>query len=328
VADVTVFGAGAMGTAFAMHAARNGLDTALWANPFDVDAVEALRSDGRHPLLPNRVPADLEVFGPDELDRAASSCRLAVMAANSAGARSLARMVNGVLHAGTIVSLAKGLEAATGLRPSEVYAEELDARVIAIGGPCLAGDLAAGLPTATVWASASEADAIAAGRRFESPTYQIGYTDDVIGVELASMIKNVAAIGIGILDGLARPLGTEFKNAKGSLFTKAMHELAELVTQLGGRGETALGLAGLGDALATALGGRNAIYGAMVGAGVAPEEAMADMAARRLTVEGYASAREVDRLAAAKGIVLPFHLAVCRVLFEGAEPRTVLEALR
>src|SRR2546421_5693848 len=154
MARVTVLGAGAMGTAVAMHSARRGLDTALWANPFDEKVLGRMREDGRHPNLPEHLPSQLAVLGPDELEKAAAGCEIAVMGASSAGARSLAEMVRDHVAASSLVSIAKGLEPETGRRMSEVYGEELpNATVIAMAGPCLAAELAQGLPSTAVWAS-------------------------------------------------------------------------------------------------------------------------------------------------------------------------------
>jgi glycerol-3-phosphate dehydrogenase (NAD(P)+) len=252
------------------------------------------------------------------------------MGANSHGARSLARMVKeAVGGASAVISVAKGLEPETGLRMSQVYGTELGGiDVVAIGGPCLAGELAEGLPTAAVWASSDGTLARADGAVFESSAYQIVTTDDVAGVELCSMMKNVAAIGLGFLDGMGKPTAEDFKNAKAALFTKAAHELSGLVTALGGRPETALGLAGIGDQLVTGLGGRNRLYGERVGAGEAPEAALRDMENRGMTVEGVDSTRDVHRLAGEAGLDLPYHLAIYRVLFEGSDPHHVLEVLR
>jgi len=126
MAQVTVFGAGAMGTAFAMHAVRRGLDTALWANPYDARALAAMREDNRHPALPEHLPGGLTLHEHEALHDAARGCEVAVMGANSAGARSLARMVADAVPAEAfVVSVAKGLEPDTGRRMSEVYSEEL-----------------------------------------------------------------------------------------------------------------------------------------------------------------------------------------------------------
>jgi glycerol-3-phosphate dehydrogenase (NAD(P)+) len=319
-----------MGTAFAMHSARLGNDTHLWANPHDLRAYATLLHERKHPLLPEYLPSDLVLHGPNELREAASGCDVAVMGANSHGARSLAQMVQGRLDAATfIVSVAKGLEPETGRRISEIYSAELPGPcVISVGGPCLAGELAEGLPTAGVWAAVTADDAARAGKLFEDRHYQLAYTDDVVGVELCSMMKNVAAIGLGMLDGLGKPTSEDFKNAKAALFTRAAHELAELVTALGGRRDTVYGLAGLGDQLVTSLGGRNRLFGEMVGAGDPPEATLAELESRGMTVEGVDSTRDVQRLAQENQVEIPFHAAIHRVLFEGAHPREVLEVLR
>lgn len=319
-----------MGTALAMHAARAGNDTTLWANEHDLRAYAGLRDERRHPLLPEHLPDPVQVLGPGELDAAADGVEVAVMGANSHGARSLARMVRGHVNgARVVVSVAKGLEPETHQRMSQVYAEELGGpAVIAVGGPCLASELAEGVPTASVWASADDLVARETGEGFADRHYQLAYTDDVIGVELCSMMKNVAAIGLGILDGLGKPTAQEFNNAKAALFTKAAMELVEFVTALGGRPETVHGLAGVGDQLVTSLGGRNRLYGEMVGSGAPPGVALEELERRGLTVEGVDSTREVRRLAVEHDLDLPYHAAIHRVLFEDARPDDVMEVLR
>lgn len=323
-----MFGAGAMGTAFAMHAARSGIETALWANPFDERALEAMRSDGRHPALPDHLPAELQVFGPEELDRAAAGCDIAVMGASSAGARSLSRMVRERVRPSFVVSLAKGLEPGTGRRMSELYGEEIPAAVpVATGGPCLAGELAEGRPTAAVWGAERVELVEKVGVRLTGASFQLAYTDDVAGLEFCAVAKNVAAIGMGILDGIAKVGGQELKNAKAALFTRAIAELRALVVALGGREETVMGLAGVGDVLVTSLGGRNRLYGEMVGEGGDPAATLERLSERGMTVEGVESTRDLRGLADRTTLELPYHLAVHRVLFEGADPRSVLEVL-
>ena len=329
MARLTVFGAGAMGTAMAMHAARTGADVALWANPLDDAAFAAISADNKHPALPDYLPDTLPIFGPDQIDRAAEGCEIAILAANSAGARSLAEMVRPVLgDARVLVSVAKGLESESGLRTTEVYAAELPgAPVISIGGPCLAAELAQGSPTAAVWGGPTVADARIAGDLLRTERYQIDFTDDLPGLEYCSVAKNVTAIGMGLLDGLGAAMSEDFKNAKAALFSKGITEVAEFIEALGGRWETAMGLAGLGDILVTGLGGRNRLYGELVGAGAEPLAALHDMQARGMTVEGVDSARDVHRLASERGLELPFHSAIYRVLLDGGDPRTLLEVL-
>jgi glycerol-3-phosphate dehydrogenase (NAD(P)+) len=138
----------------------------------------------------------------------------------------------------------------------------------------------------------------------------------------------VAAIGLGLLDGIGKAAGIDYQNAKAALFTRAAHEIVLLVTALGGRAETAMGLAGIGDQLVTSLGGRNRLYGELVGAGDPPLDTLRELEARGLTVEGVASTKDVRRLADERDVELPFHGTIHRVLFDGAPPHDVLEVLR
>jgi glycerol-3-phosphate dehydrogenase (NAD(P)+) len=330
VTRTAVFGAGAMGTAVAMHAARRGHDVTLWGSAHDERALERLRADRSHPSLAEHLPTEVRLFGPGELAEASAGGEIVVLGANSHGARSLAREIAPHVGRATVaVSVAKGLEPGSGRRMSQVYGEELtDIPIVSVGGPCLATELAQGLPTAGVWSAAALETARAAGEPFDAEAYQLTYTDDVIGVELCAMMKNVAAIGLGMLDGLGKPTGEDFKNAKAALFTKAAHEIVELVGASGGRAETAFGLAGIGDQLVTSLGGRNRLYGELVGAGEAPEATLRDLEARGLTVEGVDSTRDVARLADELSLQLPYHAAIHRVLFDGADARDILEVLR
>ena len=319
-----------MGTAVAMHLSRCGNDTTLWASPHDAAVLDPLRTDRRHPGLPEHLPDSLRVLGPDLLEEAGGGVEVAVMGAHSGGARTLGRLVaeaHGDLP--FVVGLAKGLEQGTGKRMSEVYAEEVGhARVVSMGGPCLAPEIAQGLPTAAVFASAHPDAAETCADAFRSAEFRVVTTDDVAGVEYCTVAKNVGAIGMGIVDGFGKVSNQGYRNAKAALFTQAVDELDRLVVALGGRRETASGLAGLGDTLVTSLGGRNRLYGELIGEGADPEHTLADLVAQGLTVEGVESAREVDRLTRELGLDLPLHAQIHRILFEAAPPRSLLDCLK
>ncbi|HYT77777.1 MAG TPA: NAD(P)H-dependent glycerol-3-phosphate dehydrogenase [Actinomycetota bacterium] len=326
---VTVFGAGAMGTATAMHLARNGNRTFLWASEFDQNILPALVEQRRHPVLPEHLPDSLKVIGPEALGEAVGGIDIAVMGAHSGGARTLARIVTeGRGPLSLVVGVAKGLEPNTLKRMSEVYAEEVGHdRVISVGGPCLAGEVAQGLPCSVIFASEHAASAQTAAEAFRSPAYHVRITDDLLGVEYCMVAKNVAAIGLGILDGLGKGIGFEYRNAKAALFSQACAELVELVVALGGRAETANGLAGLGDALVTSLGGRNRLFGELLGEAVSPNDALSDLMKKGMTVEGVESSRDVARLAEGKGLRLPFFEQIHRIVFDGAPAVSVLDCL-
>ena len=326
---VAVFGAGAMGTALAIHLARDGDEVALWGSEFDERVLPQLR-ERSHPALPERLPASVRVFGPDELDDAAKEIDLAVMAAHSAGARSLAGLVSdAVADVAAVVSIAKGLEPETMKRMSEVYAEELrDKPVVAVGGPALAPEVAEGQPCVAVFASEDAGMLRLAAERFAAESYRVESTDDCAGLEYCGTAKNVGAIASGIVEGIAEERDQEYRNARSVIFARAAAEMADLVGALGGRRETALGLAGVGDLLVTSLGGRNRQYGRTIGEGASPTHALEDMQARGMTVEGVDSARDVHELARREGLELPVHEAVYRVVHGGADPSTILEVVR
>jgi len=167
-----------------------------------------------------------------------------------------------------------------------------------------------------------------AAQTLRSKSFHVAVTDDIAGVEYCTVAKNVAAIGMGILDGLGKVDGSSYSNAKAALFTQAIAELGQLVTALGGCEETVRGLAGLGDTLVTSLGGRNRLYGELIGEGADPEHTLADLVAQGLTVERVESAREVDRLTRELGLDLPLHAQIHRILFEAAPPRSLLDCLK
>jgi glycerol-3-phosphate dehydrogenase (NAD(P)+) len=319
-----------MGTAIAMHLARNRNETALWASPYDAGLLDALVDDRRHPALADHLPESLTVLDSDRLEEAAKGIDIAVLGAHSGGARTMARFVmDGCGALPLVVGVAKGLEAGTGKRISVVYAEEIGhERVVSMGGPCLAGEIARGLPTSAVLAARDPGAAEEAARPFRSKTFHVEVTDDVAGVEYCTVAKNVAAIGMGILDGLGKVDGSAYSNARAALFTQAVAEVSELVVALGGREETAWGLAGLGDTLVTSLGGRNRLFGELIGEGAEPKIAVAELAVRGLTVEGWDSAQDVRRLAQATGLTLSYLSQVTDILFGSAPAISVLDCLK
>jgi glycerol-3-phosphate dehydrogenase (NAD(P)+) len=312
-----------------MHLARTGTDTVLWAGPYDAAVLPLLLEDRRHPNLPEFLPAALKVMGPDDLQAAGEGMDVAVMGAHSGGARNLARLVReGCGGLPLVVGLAKGLEPETRHRMSEVYGEEAGHhRVVSAGGPALAPELAEGLHTGMVFAAPDPGTAEEAAAMFRSPTLHVGVTDDLIGLEYCAVAKNPAAIGIGILDGMARVQGHEYRNAKAALFTLAFHALARLTVALGGRAETATGLAGLGDLLVTSLGGRNRLYGELLGEGVDPGTALRQLQGRGMTVEGVESTRQIHAVLRDAGVAIPFFTLMYTILFEGAPAASVLDRL-
>jgi glycerol-3-phosphate dehydrogenase (NAD(P)+) len=199
---------------------------------------------------------------------------------------------------------------------------------VAVGGPCKANEVAAGRPTAAVFGGLDTAAVAGCARALATPVYRLQLTDDIDGLEAAAAAKNVYAIAVGVCHGLTEAGGRPWHDLAAATFTQAVAEMRRLAVALGGRDETVLGLAGVGDLEVTALSGRNRVFGARVGRGEPPRVALAAMAAAGQTVEGVPAARLARELAAQLGgeleAGLPLLAAVTRILDGAADPAALL----
>jgi glycerol-3-phosphate dehydrogenase (NAD(P)+) len=223
-----------------------------------------------------------------------------------------------------LISAAKGLEMDSGKRMSEVLVEEippaLRARVCVLSGPNLAAEISQGLTAASVVAAEPIAMAERARELMQSPRFLLSATDDVIGVELAGALKNIVALGAGMMDGLG--LG---ENAKAAFVTWSWAEIVSLGVALGARAGTFYGLAGMGDLVATCAGNlsRNHYLGYEVARGRSLEEVSASMSQ---VVEGVGTTMAVHQLANRCNLKAPIADLMYRVLFENLPvPRTLAD---
>ena len=211
------------------------------------------------------------------------------------------------------VSVVKGIERGTLLRPSEVLEEATGPKRLAVlSGPCLSREVASQLP-ATVVVASTEADGAEAARKaFATPWFRVYTSDDPVGVELGGALKNIIAIAAGICDGLE--LGS---NAKAALVTRGLVEIMRLGVAMGARPETFAGLAGLGDLVTTCTStlSRNHHVGEEIGRGRSLEDILEDMG--RIEAEGVETTRGVVTLADRHGVEMPITREVYAVLFEG-----------
>lgn len=309
---IAILGAGAWGTALAVHAAKRHA-VLLWAR--DAALVASLRTERRNERYLPGVALDPGIGFTDDLGEA---CRwldvagsLAVVATPVAGLRGTLRALDVALPdapAG-VVWLCKGIEAATGRLAHEVAADELHRHAAGVlSGPSFAQEVAAGLPVALTVASSSPALQAAAVDAFHHGPARIYRSDDVVGVELGGALKNVMAIAAGICDGLA--LG---QNARAALITRGLAESVRLGTAMGARAETFMGLTGLGDLVLTCTGdlSRNRQVGLALAAG----ESLAAIVARLGHVaEGVPCAQAAETLARQHGVDMPIVSAVNAVL--------------
>jgi glycerol-3-phosphate dehydrogenase (NAD(P)+) len=225
-----------------------------------------------------------------------------------------------------LMSAAKGLEVDSGKRMSQVLVEEIApsvrGHICVLSGPNLAGEIAQGLPAATVIASHNIAIAEKARKLMESPKFVISTSDDVIGVELGGALKNIIALGAGMMDGLG--LGD---NAKGAFVAWGWSEVVSLGVTLGAKAETFYGLAGLGDLITTCASSLSRNH--YVGYELAKGRSLSELSAAMTHVaEGVATTRAVHQLAKNQGLGLPILDLIHGVLFESLAPGRALTGFK
>ncbi|MBX6745763.1 MAG: NAD(P)-dependent glycerol-3-phosphate dehydrogenase [Acetobacteraceae bacterium] len=302
---ICVLGAGAWGTALAIQAARAGMAVSLWArDPARAAVIQKTRENARH--LPGaRLSPAINVTG--DAAAALHGAVLAIVAVPAQHMRAvLERLPEPTLP---LVIGAKGVEQGTLKLPLEVAAEvRPQAPAAVLSGPNFAGEIAFGLPAATVIASHDPDLRNRAGDLLASPGFRIYGGDDPIGVQVGGAAKNVIAIAAGAVIGAG--LG---ENARAALVTRGLAELSRLTVALGGKAETAAGLSGLGDLLLTTTGpgSRNTSLGTELGRGRSLEEALAG---RVSVAEGVATAPAIVARAAQVGVELPICAAVADLL--------------
>jgi glycerol-3-phosphate dehydrogenase (NAD(P)+) len=319
-----IVGAGAWGTAFAVHLARNKQSVVLVPRRIE-HAILLQTARQNADYLPGISLAD-SVQVESELDRAVEGASVILLACPSQALRATCQLLLKSLR-GTaqplILSLAKGLELGSLLRPSQVIAAELPSSVAgSLTGPTNASEVARGLPAAMVLAvqrgGALPHDVQAA---LSGPTLRVYTSDDLPGVEIGGSLKNVYAIAAGCSDGLK--LGD---NAKAALLTRALSEMVRVGTSLGARTETFFGLSGFGDLVATCYGewSRNHGFGQEIGAGATVTELLEN---RKSVVEGYKTTEAFWQLCSDKQITAPILHETHSILFGGKAPAAALSSL-
>jgi glycerol-3-phosphate dehydrogenase (NAD(P)+) len=322
--NFAILGAGAWGTAFAVHLARLGHTVTLVPRRFEQALAVASARENPDYLPGVALPLSLQIG--HELAPALMEVDIVLLACPSHALRETAGRLReglGTTKPKLILSLTKGLEAGTHLRPSEVIAAVLPGTAVgALTGPSHAEEVARGQPTAMVLAVAGAEEILAAAQAaLSGPALRIYTTDDVAGAEIGGCLKNVYAIAAGCCDGLS--LGD---NARAALLTRALAEMVRVGVALGARAETFYGLSGFGDLVATCHGAwsRNREFGQRLGEGRTVAELLAG---RKTVVEGHRATGAFAELCAERGIDAPILGEMRRVLYEGKKPAAALAAL-
>lgn len=316
-----MLGNGGFGTAMAIAAQRAGHSVTIWAHDAEY-AAECVRTRRNPRYLPEvELPASIDITADGA--QALEGADIVLVAVPTQHLRTVLVALRRHIPLGVpLVSLAKGLEFSTAMRPSEVIrAEVANAPILALSGPSHAEEVARGLPAAVVLAGAGQQERRSIQAALSDRHLRIYRSEDLLGVELCGALKNVMAVAAGVAEGLG--LGD---NTKAAILSRGLAEMTRFGLASGALAETFHGLAGVGDLAVTAFSphGRNRAFGVRIGHG----ESLADiLASTKKVAEGVHTSRVVQQRARELGVEMPLCDAVCAVLFEGKNPLETVRAL-
>ncbi|CAK0762597.1 glycerol-3-phosphate dehydrogenase [Gammaproteobacteria bacterium] len=319
---IAVLGAGSWGSALAILLARNGHPVWLWGR--DQARMLALVEFRSNPQYLPGISFPEGIFPTGDLNVALAASSDVLVVVPSHGFRATLEACARFRHVGVRLAWAtKGLEPGT-QRPFNEVAEEIlgpETPTAVVSGPTFAKEVVAGLPTAVTVASRFPDYARWLASCLRSPNFRPYTSDDMVGVQLGGAVKNVLAIAAGIADGLG--FGA---NARAALITRGLAEIMRLGEAMGGRRETFMGLAGLGDLVLTCTDdlSRNRRFGLLIGQG---QEINAALSAIGQVVEGFSTVREVVVLAQRLRVDMPITNQVHAVLHADHNPHAAVQAL-
>lgn len=321
---VAILGAGSFGTAIAWLLAGKGMRVRLWAREPEVQESINDRNENTRFLPGIALPAGVRAFA--SMEEVLEDAELIVGATPSQVAREVyARAALFLPEGAPIVTISKGIEDKSLLLPTEVMASVLPERfhpcLAALSGPSFAREVAMGVPTVVTVAADDEEMALRVQAAFTAPTFRCYTTSDWVGVQLGGALKNVMALGSGILEGLGGG-----HNARAALITRGLAEMVRLAVARGADPRTLTGLAGLGDLVLTCTGdlSRNRTVGMELGKGRKLPEILERLGH---VAEGVQTTRSAWELAGKLGVDAPITEQVHRILYEGQDPRRAIAEL-
>jgi glycerol-3-phosphate dehydrogenase (NAD(P)+) len=312
---IAVAGNGGWGTAVALVLANKGLDVRLWG--IEEDYVRRTARTRKNPRYLPGVSLPEAILVTPDYGEASEGAALVVSAVPTQHLRvTWERLAEEDASSGApILSLSKGIEVKTLLRPTQILREVVGRRKLAVlAGPSHAEEVARGLPAAVVVAAADEELARAVQATISTDRFRAYTNNDVFGVELACALKNVIALAAGICDGLG--FGD---NTKAALLTRGMVEIARLGVAMDANRQTFAGLAGIGDLITTCVSahGRNRAVGERIGRGESVKQILASM---DQVAEGVPTTKAAWTLAKKHGLEMPITEQVYRVIVRGKSP--------
>lgn len=322
--NLAIIGAGSWGTALAMALGPRFERIRLWVYEIDLAARMAASRENDVYLAGFQLPANVEITS--NLAAALQDASIVLSVVPSHLVRNLyEQMLPHLTESMAFVSATKGLENGTLLRMSEVITAVLSPRMVplvaVISGPTFAKEVAARQPTALVVGSADPALAGRVQEAFSGPVFRLYTSSDTIGVEIGGSIKNVVAIGAGVLHGLG--LGD---NPMAALITRGLAEMTRLAVAMGGRAQTMAGLAGLGDLVLTCNGdlSRNRRVGIELAHGRKLDEIVHSM---RMVAEGIKTTNAAVDLAKQYSVEMPIAERMFEMMHSDLAPRVAIQRL-
>jgi len=318
---IAVIGTTSWGTTLGVVLARKGYEVRIWARTEEEAERLSKKGPDSRQMQGTTLPPGISFT---------SSAKEALLRANAVivavPAQTMRRnisLIKPFLSSSTlIVSAAKGIETSTNKRMSQVIADEIPAKlhhnICVLSGPNLFKEILKGLPASAVVASGDDTTAKKVQRLFASPGFSVYTNNDIIGVELGGALKNVIALGAGMVDGLGYG-----DNAKAAFITRGLTEMAALGVALGASPLTLSGLAGLGDLIATCAStlSRNHYVGVELTKGRCLTEITSTMAG---VAEGVATTAAVWDIAQKVQLEMPITERIYQVLYCGADPRQTI----
>ncbi|MCK5728078.1 MAG: NAD(P)-dependent glycerol-3-phosphate dehydrogenase [Methylococcales bacterium] len=322
-AKISVLGAGSWGTALAILAARNGCQTLLWGhNPNHISTLQSTRENKAY--LPN-LPFPKKLQLTSDLKTVAEFSDLLLISVPSHAFKDLLITLKPLISEHTQIAWAtKGFCSEIGGLLDSVVTQNLfiNTPTAVLSGPTFAKEVAADLPTAMTIASTDTVLAKKLAEILHNEHFRVYTNTDIIGVQVGGAIKNIFAIASGIADGLG--LGA---NTRAALITRGLTESIRLGTELGGKQETLMGLAGLGDLILTCTDNqsRNRRFGLALGKGGQSHAEIIKTIGQE--VEGIFAAKEAYFLAQKYQIEMPIIEQTYKVLYENLDPRIAVQNL-
>jgi len=321
---VAIIGTTTWGITLSLVMARKDVSVGLWAR--SEEEANRLGRDGIRPAKLAGVAIPEQVNITSAIEEAMDEAEAVIIVVPSQSMRQNIKLVNPHITDGMmVISASKGLEIETGRRMSEVIAEEIPpafrGNICALSGPNLFAEVVRDLPAVSVVAGFDDATAKKAQKLLNAPNFCVYTNSDIVGVELGGALKNIIALGAGMLDGLDYG-----DNAKAALITRGLTEISALGVALGASPLTFSGLAGLGDLIATCASplSRNHYVGEELARGKALDEILASMDS---VAEGVSTTRAAWQLAKKMGLEMPITEKIYEVLYEGADASEVMDKL-